>query len=117
MQISVYFHRGLLAEALLNYWVYVPELLHSQSYRETLGFASVSHCYNEQGVLCTPDFLLMNFHPPVDLSPAHTVTNFPVTAEQEQLLWAVLHFWNGSEHQFSSPACNPTTTFIEYDPK
>lgn len=63
MQVSVYFHRGLLAEALLNYGVYVPELLHSHSYRETLGFASVSHCYNGQGVLCTPWFFTHEFSP------------------------------------------------------
>lgn len=70
-----------------------------------------------RGFSAPPDFWLMNFHPPVDLSPAHTVTNSSVTAEQEQLLCAVLHFWNDSAHQFSSPACNPTTIFIEWDPE
>lgn len=106
MQISVYFHRGLLAEALLNYWVYAPELLHRLPYRETLGSARVNHSYNEQGALCTPWFLLINFHTPVDSSPTHTVMNSSVTAEQEQLLCAVLRFWDDSEHQFP-PLCLP----------
>lgn len=47
-------------------------------------------------------FFLINSRTPVDLSPAHTVMNSSVTAEQEQLLCAVLHFWDDSQHQFSS---------------